>query len=318
MSALPPDFLVFVPLLEAELAPQASSERSVAVEACGGCMALVLLAEALRSQGYRVDVVGRDALDRVDRLQEHLASGATIAIYPEAIEGNPIGAARVVRWVLYFVDEARIRAWQANGDMILYYWRQFDPMGRATGAAILRVMDAGLDRFRDEGRPRGGVIYRLGKGIDYHPTRTAHTTEALSDALLSLPPTQGIRHLMSLVDPAAPSAELADGLSLDALGRQFNSVALFISYDCETALSAIAALCGCASVVVPRPGMTKRDRLRCFRYGVAFGVGDLPRALASRERLRVDLLRLELEGRRSVSRFARRALAWARSWEGVR
>jgi len=103
---------------------------------------------------------------------------------------------------------------------------------------------------------------------------------------------------------------LADQLPLDALQEAFDRFALFLSYDTESAVSAIAALCGCVSVLVPPPGMAPEDRLPCFAHGIAFGLGDVGHALASMGALRADLRRHERLARRTVADFVRAVRAF--------
>ena len=76
----------------------------------------------------------------------------------------------------------------------------------------------------------------------------------------------------------------------------FNSCKRFYSYDTETYLSILAALCGCESVVVPYKQVTKDQVLGkqpAFKYGVAYGLEDLDYANTTREDLREYLLNLE-------------------------
>jgi hypothetical protein len=76
--------------------------------------------------------------------------------------------------------------------------------------------------------------------------------------------------------------------------------------------SMYAALCGCISIVVPRPGMSREewnsDEQDC--YGVAYGEEDIPRALATRDAL-ISQLRSGREAEdRMLAAFVRKCAQW--------
>lgn len=69
----------------------------------------------------------------------------------------------------------------------------------------------------------------------------------------------------------------------------------FYSYDPIACYSQLAALCGCVSVVVPRPGLTKEEWLTepGMTYGVAYGEADIPNAMATAHLVKPYLESLE-------------------------
>jgi len=76
----------------------------------------------------------------------------------------------------------------------------------------------------------------------------------------------------------------------------FNSCQQFYSYDYETYLSQLAALCGCESIIVPYKDIKKEDiieKLPALKYGVAYGLEDLEYANSTRHLLREHLQKLE-------------------------
>ena len=82
-----------------------------------------------------------------------------------------------------------------------------------------------------------------------------------------------------------------------ALNRlsKFLTVANY-SYDDATFLSALAALCGCKSIVVPTQGVTEsewRGGFPYFYYGIAYGVENLQWAEDTAQYLRAHLQKLD-------------------------
>jgi hypothetical protein len=76
----------------------------------------------------------------------------------------------------------------------------------------------------------------------------------------------------------------------------FNSCKRFYSYDYETYLSQLAALCGCESIIVPYENITKETIINnqpSFKYGLAYGLDDLEHANLTRPLLRKHLQDLE-------------------------
>lgn len=287
----PPDYLVFMPVPIA--AVSAEPDR---IERSGGLFALRLLVEQLRALRYQAQLVAVGDSDTVAGCRRALDSGRTTVIYPEPIEGNPLGAREVVRWVLYYASEERVRRWRAAGERVYFYWKQFHPAGESR--RILRVIDANLSYFADLGEPRSGVCYRVAKGAEYHVGIDRKWSGHLAKALIAAGLSDGEEKFGGV-------RRLADGMTLAEMREVFNRARCYVSYDCESAVSVIAALCGCPSVIIPRPNMTRRDLLPCFRYGIAFGFGDLRRAEVTRPLLRDHIARLEQQARRSVASFAR-------------
>jgi hypothetical protein len=268
-------------------------------------MALLLLVEELRRLGVRSAAVGLDGADRAIRLAgEELRAGQTLVVYPEPIRGNPLGATEVLRWVLYRVDPAVVSSWQRAGDRVAYYWPDLHPT--ATPELVLRTLDAGLQRFVDRGGARSGVCYRVGKGADYHPLRVAHEEDVVVGALAGVASRAGEEFARGVGAGPWPAVELRRGATLDQMVDLFNQRALFVSYDCASATSLLAALCGCASIIVPRPGMVRADLLPCFERGVGLGLGEVEFAVDQLRSVRAYCRSLEVEGTATVASLVER------------
>lgn len=290
-----PSFAVHIPLPAHEL-----HEGSWGLETSGGCLALWLLAGQLRTLGHPVEVFGFEGPPDGSPVARALRSGETTAVLPEAVDDNPWRATHVERWVLYHAPTERLQRFRARGERLWFYWDAFRPPD--TPGQTLRAFDAGLDRFYSLGHQRRGTCLRIAKGSDYHaqPGRDIRSEleEAARAGLLPAGLEAAVRE---------PIDRVPDHMTRAQMQETFNRYRLFISYDWASATSAIAALCGCRSVIVERPGYTHEDMLPCFRTGIALGLAGLAEAERTLPLVRETLRLEEDEARRTVARFAAEA-----------
>jgi hypothetical protein len=182
----------------------------------------------------------------------------SIVVYPEIIEGNPLGAKKVVRWLLNKPGAITGTSSYGFGDLIFYYAEHFLPEGFVADESFrLKIADMKTHIYKDNhAGQREGVYYMVRKGRDvphtYHPENSLQV----------------------------------DGKSHAELAEIFAKAQMFISYDLHTAYSLYASLCGCDSVVVPRPGMSKEQwkigKDQSDLDGIAYGYEDIERARKTR------------------------------------
>jgi hypothetical protein len=182
----------------------------------------------------------------------------SIVVYPEIIEGNPLGAKKIVRWLLNKPGAINGSNSFGFGDLVFFYADHFLPDGfLAEEPFRLKITDMKLHLYKDTYRgQRQGVYYMIRKGKDV-PT-TYHPENAIQ----------------------------VDGKNHAELAEIFAKAAMFISYDMHTAYSLFASLCGCDSVVVPRAGMSKEQwkvgKDKSDLDGIAYGYEDIERARQTR------------------------------------
>lgn len=200
-----------------------------------------------------------------------------IVVYPEVIDGNPLRANHVVRWLLHKPGFHTGRVNFGAGDRFFFFQEAFnDPALNPDADNLLKTMFIRDDIYRQTNfGARSGSCYLLRK------RKGRKIVHDLSDSVL------------------------VDDLSHTQLAEVFNRVETCISYDPYTLYSMYAAICGCASVVIPEDGMTKEEWYPDARdrYGVAFGFDDLPEALRTRPLLLPHLKEQELGANASVERF---------------
>lgn len=178
-----------------------------------------------------------------------------IVVYPEIVSGNPLGAARVVRWLLhrpgFHTGEVRYGA----RDLYFYFMRAFDDPALNPYPDNELLVTWTNPIYRDEGRTdRSGSCYMMRKGADRRPEHD------LSGSIR------------------------IDGLSHEETNAAFNRTRYFYCYDLYTRYFMYAAIAGCIPVVVPLPGVSieqwmpqERDR-----YGIAYGEENIGWAVETR------------------------------------
>ena len=172
-----------------------------------GIRALYNLKNYLFYRGYEVEITQRGT-----------APNNAIVIYPEIVIGNPLNAKTVVRYLLCFPGAIGGDGKFADTDLLFTYSSVYSP-----GSPVLTIPVIG-DFFRNEGRPRKGNCFWVGKGKN----------------IPRIPETDG------LIEVTYDWPKTRKGLA-----TFLNTIDTFYSYDAFSALNAEAELCGCKVVIIP-------------------------------------------------------------------
>lgn len=181
-------------------------------------------------------------------LSELHRSTDIITVYPEVIDGNPLGAKNVVRWLLHNLGFHTGRINISKGDLLIPYDSSIEAVsipGCRFSSSPMRIVHIPFEKYntQDEAITREGVAFcvRKGKGKAFvHPQE---------------------------------GAVLIDGRGHDEISALFKRVKSFYSYDTGTLYSRLAVLCGCESIVVPDPGIPLEGWVSDprLRIGVHYG-----------------------------------------------
>jgi hypothetical protein len=188
-----------------------------------------------------------------------------VAVYPEIVSGNPLGAPHVVRWLLnrpgFFGHPVDF----GPNELMFFYQEAFradlpgiDPDN------LLRVRWLRTDIYTDRGLPgRQGACRMIRKGA-----RTGLAAVPENDPAIRL-----------------------DGKSHSQIADIFNRTDVFYCHDPYTMYCYYAALCGCVPVVLPQPGLNANDWRAAFemKRGVAYGEEEVNWAAATRADLLADM-----------------------------
>lgn len=201
----------------------------------------------------------------------------SIVVYPEIVDGNPLGAAHVVRWFLNKPGALTGKTNYGEGELYFYFDKHFDaPDINPHPENHLNVIDLLEGIYHDVGNQhRVGSCYMVRKGMN------------------------------RVLDQHSADAICVDGLGHREMAKVFNRCKYFISYDLYTMYSVYAALCGCIPVIIPKEGVSMEawHSLEENRYGLAYGWDEIPWALNTRDKLVNHLRDTEKRSIDSIKRF---------------
>lgn len=204
----------------------------------------------------------------------------TIFIYPEITVGNPYGAKHVVRWILNTPKLMGGDGIYQDTDLIYKYWDYFKLNEGTKVIGELRSLNLKLEHFYNRNNSnRTGECFMIRKGKLFNKDINQHSPEALN------------------IDNYDNDQYLSD---------VFSEKHTFISYDAITYHSIQAALCGCISIVIPDPGISKEDWVNkspIFKYGVAYGKDDIQWAIDTMPMVKDHLINLENESFELIKNF---------------
>lgn len=212
----------------------------------------------------------------------------SIVIYPELVQGNPLKARHVVRWLLY--KPGVLHPFDFGPEEMFFRVGPMSDLPDLTGGAPDLYLWKINPIYRNENRPdRKGVCYMVRKGMEKP----------------RIPETEH------------PDAICIDGLSHAETNEIFNRCETFYSYDEATMYSQFAAICGCTSVVVPGMYSSREEWAAQHpngRFGIAYGTtsAEFDHARTTRHLLVEDMRRKEEESLETVANFVR--LSRERFW----
>ena len=200
-----------------------------------------------------------------------------IVIYPEVISGNPLRSKHVVRWFLnkpgFFTNKINY----GNNELYFFYQKIFnDPIINNNKNNELFILPDLITEYKQTNfSHREGTCFIVRKG---------------KDRISSSENLQG---------------EVIDGKSHSEIAEIFNKSEFCISYDSYTMFSAYASICGCKSIVVPTPGLTREQWQpdEELSYGIAYGLDDIDRAIQTKDKLVNKLNKTKKENIQSVLTF---------------
>ncbi|MBV4535150.1 glycosyltransferase [Pseudomonas urmiensis] len=187
----------------------------------------------------------------------HLSEGKTpIAIYPEVVEGNPLGCAVVSRFLLNFEGAISGRGMQARSDDLLFFYAA--PLAERLGLSefdllCLPAIDIGLFSPPPAGAVREGrYLYQ-----NRHPLEQIDYTQLPDDI-----------RLLSVANP----------LSLSELASLLRKAEVLYSHEWSMTC-VMAVLCGCPVLFIPGHGIDEQFLNLGFFGNVGFAMLDQPQAL---------------------------------------
>jgi hypothetical protein len=195
-----------------------------------------------------------------------------VVIYCEGIQGNPLNAKYVVRWMLSELGQNvpynTVDTWGKNE--LVYYFNS--------------------ELKHKKNKEKVGNIYKLLTTLYVNPGIKNMNLPDRKGYCHTIRKTHIYKHIINYIHPS-DSFEIVHNygaMKIEDVIQIFNKYEYFISYDPITFLFYIAALCGCIPIVYPMEGKTKQEWLQMNAfveymdhkkinniYGIAYGINDL-------------------------------------------
>lgn len=208
-------------------------------------------------QSFRRDFhTSPDLKTPVIRRPPYPLPGDTVAIYPEIVAGNPLGAINIVRWLLHRPGYITKKVSYGTGELYFDYNAFSDGFG-ISGSKISKKK-LFIAKYPDYFYNQLGALQKELRTGSAHCIRKGKEKKFVhsSDSIL------------------------IDGLNHEEISKIFKRVKTFISYDAKTMYSKLAAVCGADSIVIPDEGISKKEwePNPVHSYGIAYGFDDLENA----------------------------------------
>jgi hypothetical protein len=156
----------------------------------------------------------------------------------------------------------------------------------------LTTLEVDLNLFKNNNLSREGTCFYT-KGIN--PTPPYHNINDLSlDNIYNIPSIQRMEYI----------------------SKVFNTKEKFICYSNRTFIAILAALCGCTTIVIPTPGVNKKEWSEGFpilKYGIAYGVEDIQWALESKKLVKSEIIKLKQNSIIEAQSFINDCYQWLKN-----
>ena len=233
----------------------------------GGNMVLYKLANDILTIGHNVsiyDYTGRRCHNIFcTNYRDGKANDTDIVIYPEGVEGNPLGGTRVIRWILCELGKhsksSVYTSWSPKD--LVYHYSTYNANKSADSIRPLFTLWMN-PAFVNTRQTRHGSCFTIRKGCIFHNT-------------------------IQYIHPQG-STQIPYEVTHTMLINEFNRHKYFYCYDPYSFLIIIAALCGCIPIVIPIDGVSKSTWLQSLYLapylnsinstnanGIAYGIEDI-------------------------------------------
>lgn len=187
----------------------------------------------------------------------------TIVVYPDIINGNPLCAKHVMRWLLYFYKYENVKGAYSKDDLFVCFRDIFNNSNLNPENLCLQISyfnDTLYKRYNYG--PRKGKCYIIYKGRNRKDLPTHFDGPCFNN-----------------------------DMTQEELVKMLNEHEYCYSYDTQSFYNVIASLCGCKTIIVMEPGKSVEDYLtegEREHYGRAYG--DTPEQIEYAEKTRDKLI----------------------------
>ena len=247
----------------------------------GGTVVQYYLAKTLEEYGQNVRIYPSSGIKTNNSIfskfynNDFAIDDNTVVIYCEGTVGNPLNAKNVVRWMLSKLGQNVpydfVNSW--GKDELVYYI--------TSEAKIANNPD------------KLNIIYKILGAIYIHPLANNYNLNPRKGTCFTYRKAIETHGKKPMIIHQRGSFEITRTHTQIECIKIFNNHKFFISYDSITFLSALAAICGCVSIVKKVDGLSKQDWLNTWGatlpdylntyeeplYGLAYGPEEVEFAL---------------------------------------
>lgn len=201
-----------------------------------------------------------------------------IVVYAEIVDGNPLKAKNVVRWLLHKPGFHTNKINYGPNEVYFFYLKAYIEnisFDVDTNNVLYIPNNREETYYQTNFGKRQGSCYILRKG------KGRPIVHDLTDSIL------------------------IDGKSHQEIAQIFNQVEYCYSYDTYTMYSMYAAMCGCLSIVIPENNVSRDEWLPEVErgYGIAYGMDDIPYAKKTLPLLQSLLSDAETQTTKEIEHF---------------
>jgi hypothetical protein len=239
---------------------------------CGGLVVQYELCRIIDSMGINIRITSPENINNSifsKFYQNNFDLNNTLVIYGETIEGNPLNAPHVMRWILaplgIIANKDIYKTWGPND--VVYYFN--------------------YDKIFSINEEMIGKKYKLLTSIYINPLAKNYNNPKRKGYCHTFRKSHYHKTLRYAHHPR--SFEITREHKLLECINIFNKHDIFISYDPLTFLNIIAAMCGCVSVVIKVDGIPNhsewlktttvcsyvKDKGIEKLYGIAYGISEI-------------------------------------------
>ena len=229
-------------------------------ENCGGIVALFNMCNFINknSTKFYAEIVNtennRTQNPVCNSYANYFGDVDSIAVYPETVNGNPLGLKNVVRWIL--LDLGTEMPYNKNElfgpNDLIYEW--IHSSTRILGKELRKVYVNPTYKHTNK-EPRTKTCSILKKGPFFH------------------------KNIQTIHPPNCLDIESLKAIDSKILNMVFNACSHFYCYDPKTMYIMYAMICGCVPIVYPLENVNKQEYAKRFMLGItrgyAYGLEDV-------------------------------------------
>jgi hypothetical protein len=182
-------------------------------------------------------------------------------------------------------------------DKLYQLSKYFNTLDEQRVDGYMPILNIDFNLFKNHNLPRSGRCYLI-KGEEYIKG-------------------QPIYHINS--DTNLDNYWVYDEHKMQYLAEMFNKHEIFFTYNTQTFISVLAALCGCISIILPHPN-TSKEKIMEFpqnKYGISYGFNDIQHSIDTLPLVKENIESCLLDNKKHLKQFTIDCYDWLKNKYGL-